>query len=180
MFPTKKKTTQLVLRRALLLLTLFIALPCIAHSQTASPCTGSQLSVRDEHGDNAAGGQRGEYYSFKNNAPSPCTLKRSPGFVLLDRAGRRIPGQKITHNDDPGTDVTLAPGGKAFFTIEYRSCSFARGAGVREPCVTSAKVRIEAPGTKRAFICAAVLMPRSFRLMFRQSSAKMIPRREER
>src|SRR5258706_6401757 len=87
MFPTKKKTKQLVLRRALLLLTLFIALPCIAHSQTASPCTGSQLSVKDEHSDNAMGGQRGEYYSFKNNAPSHCTLKGSPGFVLLGRAG---------------------------------------------------------------------------------------------
>ncbi|HXM50589.1 MAG TPA: DUF4232 domain-containing protein [Pyrinomonadaceae bacterium] len=152
MFPTKKKTTQLVLRRALLLLTLFIALPCIAHSQTPSPCTGSQLSVKDEHSDNAMGGQRGQYYSFKNNAPSPCTLKGSPGFVLLGRAGYRIPGQKITHNDGPGTDVTLAPGGKAFFSIDYRSCLFARGAGVRERCVAAAKVRIEVPGTKRAFI----------------------------
>jgi hypothetical protein len=152
MFPTKKKTTQLVLRRALLLVTLFIALPCIAQSQTASPCTGSQLSVKDEHSDNAMGGQKGEYYSFKNNSQSPCTLKGYPGVVLLDRAGRRIPGQKVTHNDDPGTDVTLQPGGKAFFTINYRSCSFARGAGVRERCVTAAKVRIEAPGTTRPFI----------------------------
>lgn len=152
MFPTKKKTTQRVLRRALLLLILFIALPCIAQSQTASPCTASQLSVKDEHSDNAMGGQRGEYYSFKNSSQSPCTLKGSPTFVLLDRAGRRIPGQKITHTNDPGTDVTLAPGGKAFFSIDYRSCSFSRGAGVRERCVNAAKVRIEAPGTKRAFI----------------------------
>ena len=115
MFPTKKKTGQLVLRRALLLLTLFIAMPCIAHSQTASPCTGSQLSVRDEHSDNAMGGQRGEYYSFKNNSQSPCTLKGSPTFVLLDGAGRRIPRQKITQADG-GETVTLAPGGKAVFT----------------------------------------------------------------
>ena len=151
MFPTKMKTTQLVLPRALLLLTLLIAVPCIAHSQTASPCTGSQLSVRDEHSDNAMGGQRSEYYSFKNNSQSACTLKGSPGFVLLDSAGRRIPRQKITH-DGPETDVTLQPGGKAFFTVAYRSCSFARGAGVRERCISAAKLRIEAPGTKRSFI----------------------------
>ena len=148
MFPTKKKP---VLRRALLLLTLFMALPCIGHSQTASPCTGSQLSIKDEHSDNAMGGQRGEYYSFKNNSQSPCTLKGSPTFVLLDAAGHRIPRQKLTQADG-GETVTLAPGGKAFFSIDYRSCSFARGAGVRERCVSAAKVRIEAPGTKRPFI----------------------------
>ena len=48
MFPTKKKTGQLVLRRALLLLTLVIALPYIAHSQTASThLTSSGMSASE-------------------------------------------------------------------------------------------------------------------------------------
>ncbi|HWW74066.1 MAG TPA: DUF4232 domain-containing protein, partial [Pyrinomonadaceae bacterium] len=71
------------------------------------------------------GGQRGLYYSFKNNSQSPCTLKGSPAYVLLNRAGRTI---QQTRADNTGAAVTLAPGGKAFFSVSYHSCEFMKGA----------------------------------------------------
>jgi len=159
MFPTTKRTTPRVLLRVSLLLALLLALASIGKSQTASPCTSSQLSVKDEHGDSAMGGQRGEYYSFKNDSPSPCTLKGAPTFALLDTAGHKISGQKVTPTDDPAETVTLQPGGKAFFSIGYRSCSVARKAGYGGRCVTAAKLQIEAPGAKRAFVLKGGIDP---------------------
>ena len=159
MFPTTKRTTQRVLLRVLLLLALLIALAGMGQSQTASPCTGSQLSIKDEHGDSAMGGQRGEYYSFKNDSQSPCTLKGAPTFALLDSAGHKIPGQKVTQTDDPAETVTLQPGGKAFFSIDYRSCSVTRKAGYGGRCVTAAKLQIEAPEAKRAFVLKSGIDP---------------------
>ena len=116
MVPTTKRTRQCVLLRVSLWLALLTALAGIGQSQTTSPCTGSQLSVKDEHGDNAMGGARSEYYSFKNDSQSPCRLKGFPAFVLLNSAGQKIPGQKVTQNEDPAEDLTLQPGGKAFFS----------------------------------------------------------------
>ena len=160
MFPTKTPTLR-VLQQTLLLVTLFIALPCVVRSQTASPCTGAQLSVKDEHGDAAMGGQRGEYFSLKNDSQSPCTLKGVPTLVLLNGAGHKIPGQKVKPTDDPAESVTLQPGGKAFFSIAYRSCSVARGAGYRGRCITAAKLRIGAPGAKRAFVLKGGIDPKN-------------------
>lgn len=155
---TDNRWIQPFMRRTLLLITLVIAMPCFARSQTttgnsqraslaASPCIGSQLSVRRESED-AGAGQRYVSYSFKNQSPSPCTLSGFPGFALLDRAGRKIRRQSITHIPDPVTAVTLAPGGKAFFNIHYSACM----TGGTPPCKSSAKVRIEAPGTNRPFV----------------------------
>lgn len=168
--PTNIGTIRPLARRVLLLTVLAIvaALPCSAQSRTGfanrksaslavSPCVGSQLSVRHEAEDGAMGGQRGLYYSFKNNSQSPCTLKGSPAYVLLDRAGRMI---QQTRSDDGGDVVTLAPGGKAFFSVSYHSCEFIKGATDRHrPCTYSAKARITAPGTRRAFILREVIDP---------------------
>ena len=159
MFPTTKRTTQRALLRVSLLLAALIALAGIGQSQTASPCTGSQLSIKDEHGDNAMGGQTGEYYSFRNDSQTPCTLKGAPTFALLDAAGHKLRGQKITQSDDPAETVTLQPGGKAFFSIDYRSCSVWRKAGYSGRCVTAAKLQIEAPETKRAFLLKGRIDP---------------------
>ena len=164
MAPTTKRTRQCVLLRVSLWLALLTALAGIGQSQTTSPCTGSQLSVKDEHGDNAMGGARSEYYSFKNDSQSPCRLKGFPAFVLLNSAGQKIPGQKVTQNEDPAEDLTLQPGGKAFFSIDYRSCSVLRNAGYGGRCVTAAKLQIEAPGARKAFVLKGGIDPEKLEL----------------
>ena len=146
------------MRQIILLATLIFAVQSLARSQTnidynhhdslATPrCIGGQLSAKHESED-AGAGQRFITYSFKNHSALPCTLSNFPGFVLLNHAGQRMPGQSITHNSDSVTVVTLAPGGKAFFTIHYSSCS----TGGTPPCRFSSKVQIKAPHTKRAFV----------------------------
>lgn len=173
MSPTNKRIIHPLLRRALLLMTLIIviALPCLAQSQisfvnrsasfAASPCTGAQLSAHRETEDNAMGGQRGVWYSFRNTSQSSCTLKGYPAVTLLDRAGHGLRRIHVKHNDEGETEVTLAPGEKAFFSIVYRSCEFLKGAGVRHrrPCTSSARIRIEAPGTHRAFTLREAIDP---------------------
>jgi len=166
MSPTTKRT-QRVLLRALLLLSLLMALAGIGQSQTASSCLSSQLSLQREAKDAAMGGRRSLFYSFKNNSQSPCTLEGWPGYVLLDGAGRPL---KVTsaggegEPDDPKA-VTLAPEGKAFFSVNYTLCSSAthtvisNGVMATARCTTSAKARVTAPGTKRAFIIREAINP---------------------
>jgi Domain of unknown function (DUF4232) len=155
--PTTKRTTQRGLLRVSLLLALLIALAGIGQSQTAATCPGSQLSVHREAKDAAMGGRRSLFYSFKNNSQSPCTLAGWPAYVLLDGAGHKIkpnmpPGEGVP--DDP-KPVTLAPGGKAFFSVNYTSCL----SNTHKRCGSSAKARITAPGTKRTFVIPEVIDP---------------------
>lgn len=153
------------MRQIILLVTLIIAVPFVARSQTnisynhnasmtAPRCIGAQLSARHESED-AGAGQRDVTYAFTNLSPSPCTLSGYPRFALLNHAGHLMSGQSITHNSDPVTAVTLAPSGKAFFTIHYSSCSTVG----TPPCRFSSRVRIKAPGTRRAFILREQLDP---------------------
>jgi len=170
MVPANNKIIQTVLERALHLIALLIliALPCVAqthkstakNAHTAPPCDGSQLSLNRDSEDGATGG-KGVYYSFQNTSSSPCTLRGYPVFVLLDDAEHQIPRIRIKHRVGRASNVTLAPRGKAFFYIYYRSCEFARGAepGHSKPCMFSAKVRIDAPGTKRAFVLPEPIDP---------------------
>ena len=175
--PTPERIVRLFVRQALLLITLIIivAFPCFSQRQTSfvksaslpdSPCLGSQLSVRHEAEDAAMGGRRSVFYSFKNNSQSPCTLKGYPAYVLLDRAGRPIQPRRAagkSAKDDPDEQakaVTLAPGGKVFFSVDYSSCESTNGAtGRHTRCTYSAKARITAPGTKRTFIIREVIDP---------------------
>jgi hypothetical protein len=100
------------------------------------------------------GGRRSIFYSFKNNSQKPCKLKGWPAYVLLNSAGHQIkppmpPGEGVP--DDP-KPVTLTPGGKAFFSVNYTSCSSASATGRQNRCKHSAKARISALGIKRTFI----------------------------
>ena len=153
------------MRRTLLLILLIIAAQSVAQSQTESGfshreglathrCAGWQLTVKHES-DDAGAGQRYVTYAFRNTSSSPCKLSGFPTFVLLNRYGHRMSGQSVTHNTDPVTTVTLAPGGKAFFNIHYSSCSTVG----TPPCRFSSKVRIKAPHTTRNFIRRAQLDP---------------------
>lgn len=162
MTPITKRTTQRVLLRVSLLFALLTAMAGIGQSQTAATCHGGQLSLHREAADAAMGGKRTVFYSFKNNSQSPCKLQGWPSYVLLDRAGRTIkppmpPGEGVA--DDP-KPVTLAPGGKAFFAVNYTSCeSIKMNTGSRKRCTSSAKARITAHGTGRTFTIREIIDP---------------------
>ena len=115
-------------------------------------CTGEGLSVK-RVSDDAGLGNRAVNYAFTNTSTSPCVLNGYPGFVLLDRAGRPLRRAHIIKGEgtyflqaEPTQTVTLQPGGTAWFQIAFYACP-GRGS-----CPVSAKVRITAPGTKRAFV----------------------------
>lgn len=149
MAPTTKRTAPQKLLRALLVLAFLMALAGIAQSQTASRCVGSQLSLHREAKDAAMGGRRSLFYSFKNNSKSPCTLEGWPRYVLLNGDGHQLKAKNMAGEgvpDDP-KPVTLSPGGKAFFSVNYTTCS----SPGHKRCASSAKARITAPGTKRTF-----------------------------
>lgn len=156
MSPTTERT-QRVLLRVSLLLALLTALAGIGQSQTADNCPGSQLSVHREAKDAAMGGRRSVFYSFKNNSKAPCTLEGWPGYILLDGAGHPLKPKSAGGEGEPDDPkaVTLAPGGKAFFSVNYTSCSSA----THKRCKFSAKARITAPGTKRTFIISELIDP---------------------
>jgi uncharacterized protein DUF4232 len=160
MFAPTKKQTDRVLLRVSVMLALLAALAGVAHSQSTATCPGSQLSVRREASDAAMGGRRTVFYSFKNNSPKPCKLEGGPAYMLLNSAGHQIkasmpPGEGVPNDPKP---VTLAPGGKAFFSVNYTSCeSINSTMGRRKHCTSSAKARIAAHGTKRTFIIREVL-----------------------
>jgi hypothetical protein len=159
------------MRQAILLATLIIAGSSVARSQTsfnhvgygqderkssaARRCTGAYLSLR-RVGDDAGAGQRAVIFAFTNTALSPCTLYGHPGFSMLNRAGQPLRGAHVGKNGEEAQVVTLAPGGKAWFEITFSACGVG-GTGVR--CPTSAKVRITAPGTRRAFVLRERLEP---------------------
>lgn len=163
------------MRRTLLLLALIMAAASLAPGQTNSShtahiqadearasiqCRGDQLSVRSipDSLDAAMGGVRSMDFAFKNISNSPCTLKGYPRFELLDRSGRPARHGRAVNNarmvSDDGEDqapqlVTLAPHKTAWFSFHFNE----GGAGhIGKPCPTYPKIKITAPGTKRAFI----------------------------
>lgn len=158
------------MRRPLLLLALIATASSLAVGQTkavrvadsqsdargaAARCLSRQLSVSHVADDAAMGGSRLVDYAFTNTSSTPCTLFGYPRFVLLDKSGRPLRGGRAVHSDQlPDGNLfprltTLEPGKTAWFRIHYNS----GGAGyVGKPCPSSEKVRITAPGTKRAFV----------------------------
>jgi hypothetical protein len=157
------------MRRTILLMALIIAISPLARSQTSvknsgysqndnssavTRCTGAQLSLK-RVSDDAGAGQRGVLFAFTNTSSAPCTLSGYPGFVLLNRAGLPLRGAHVGHDAGPAQVVKLSPGGKAWFEITYSAC----GVGGTGRCPVSAKVRITAPGTRRAFVLREQLDP---------------------
>jgi hypothetical protein len=162
------------MQRTIFLLALIVAAVSVAEGRTnsghraylqadganaATQCRGDQLSVREVPNsmDAAMGGERAVDFAFKNISSSPCTLKGYPRVQLLDRAGRPARHGRAVNNADLGGDqpnqgpqsVTLAPGKTAWFIFHFNN----GGAGhVGKPCPTYPRMKITAPGTKRAFI----------------------------
>src|SRR4051812_40399527 len=87
-------------------------------SRAAAPCSSGQLSVKAGDEDAAMGGLRTVTYTFTNTSSTPCTLDGYPGFELLNKAGRPIPGKHsvnkakmVTDSDPvPPKEVTLDAG----------------------------------------------------------------------
>jgi len=151
MSPTTKRTTHRVLLRALLLLAPLMALAGVGQSQTASPCLSSQLSARHEADDAAMAGHRSIYFSLRNKSQSPCTLKGTAVVAMYNRAGSRMKSKqdKGGFDDMKPQVVTLAPGKKAFFGINYASCiAQSEATQHKTRCLVSAKLGFAPPGAK--------------------------------
>ncbi|MEO6393215.1 MAG: DUF4232 domain-containing protein [Pyrinomonadaceae bacterium] len=119
-----------------------------APNSVFSICQGANLSLRYIDTDAAMGGVRGASYAFKNNGSAACTLSGFPHLQLLNRYGHPIWVNHIIHSEEPPGIVTLAPGGEAFFSIQYNE----GGAGhVGPPCPSVRRIKVRAPGTKRWF-----------------------------
>ena len=123
-------------------------------------CLSKNLSV-SRISEDAGAGNRAVNYAFTNNSSTPCTLKGYPGFALLDKRGRRLRGIRVSMRDatyfqpeQAAQEVTLEPGKTAWFQVAYNAVQ-----STPRKCPVSAKVRIIAPGTRRALIIADQLDP---------------------
>lgn len=134
-----------------------------ASTAEASPCLGEQLSLREVEGESDMGGKRYGNYVFTNTSTKTCTLTGYPKFALLNKSGQILSNVKVEYSnnftvtgDTDGNQsseaskiVTLAPGKSAWFQIFYND-----GMAIdhKRPFPVSAKVRVTAPHTERAFL----------------------------
>lgn len=130
-----------------------------AHGESlaVARCLDNQLSVSHVSEEAAMGGVRTTTYAFANTSSEPCALKGYPRFEALSNSGRPVRGGRAANGltmmgdefQKPPQEVTIEPGKRAMFLIYYN----AGGAGhLGKPCPTYRKVRITAPGSKRAFV----------------------------
>ncbi|MFL6374227.1 MAG: DUF4232 domain-containing protein [Pyrinomonadaceae bacterium] len=115
-------------------------------------CEGSQLTIRPDpnFSDGAMGGQRGASYVVKNMSAAPCTIKGTPGIVLLDARGRTM-GKRIAPKS--GAVTTIKGRGKVAFEVGYHSCEFAAQASGKKPsrCRISRTAQIRFFGVSRVY-----------------------------
>ena len=129
----------------------------------SAPCRGEQLSLKEAEGEADMGGKRYGNYVFTNTSATTCTLEGYPKFALLNKSGQILRNIKVEYtngfvaagggdeNQSGGASkiVTLAPGQSAWFQIFYND-----GMAIdhKKPFPVSAKVRVIAPHTERAFL----------------------------
>lgn len=135
-------------------------------SSAIARCLGEQLSLREVEGEADMGGKRYGNYVFKNISSKTCTLSGYPNFVLLNKAGQPLGGNsgvKVEYANDfvisadenqsdnasSPSPVTLAPGETAWFQIFYND---GMALERKKPFPVSAKVKVIAPNTTRAFV----------------------------
>jgi hypothetical protein len=111
-----------------------------------APCRVANLAL-SRVGADAGAGSRGVTYALTNAGPRPCTLVGHPAVVLLDAAGRPLPG--LRQDEAPAPDggaagpVTLAPDDQATFAIRFTGID----AGTLR-CADAAAVRVTPPGAE--------------------------------
>ena len=116
-------------------------------------CSGNQLSLKEVESEGSMGGHVIENFVFTNISSSSCTLSGYPTFVLLDKAGKVMRGVKMIYTDGSEDSkpevVTIKPKETAYFNIFY-STGF--GYDLKKSPPSSAKIKITAPKTTKAFV----------------------------
>lgn len=123
---------------------------------TGSPCRAADLSVAYDpaHSSGGAAGSVGLTYRITNTSSQGCTMFGYPGLQLLDAGGRPLPTHVSRVSPyGPPANVTLAPGGQAWFAIQYPtqtgygnlSCPKSASLGVMAPGDT-AQLTVSGPG----------------------------------
>lgn len=112
--------------------------------QANGTCQNIQLLVRPYRSQGAAG-TIAIIYRIHNLSGRACTLYGYPGVQLLSRGFTTLP-TTVTRGGGflggiPKQQVTLAPGGNAYFTLDYSDVPVNNG-----PCYTAVNLMIFAPG----------------------------------
>ena len=117
----------------------------------SAPCTRSQLSVRSNGSQGAAGTIYGAWV-FTNVSKATCTLHGYPSLRLYGKRGRPIPTHvKQDLRPRPST-VRLKPGASATFRTSYSDVAVPR-------CPVSSVIQITPPHTGESLFIPAVLTP---------------------
>lgn len=117
-------------------------------------CKSADLALK-RLGEDAGAGQRHVVYALTNNGRAACTLR---GFVTaswFDADGKPLDGVNVI--DAEGGDagqVTVAPAGRAVFTISYTGIQ-----ATDKLCVTSATMYATPPGDTRSLQMQDVISP---------------------
>jgi hypothetical protein len=98
-----------------------------------------------ELGSSGAAGTIELTFSLTNSSARRCTMQGYPGMALLDTHGAALPtnvvrGGELGFENVPATDVSLAPGGIAYFNLGYNDVVTEATA-----CAQSSQVRITPP-----------------------------------
>jgi hypothetical protein len=133
--------------------------PTQGESPTPAQCADNQLSLRNLGEVIGMGPMRLTEFVFANTSSSPCTLQGYPRFQFLNKYGRParrgLAANGVTFQslysmpEELGTMVTIEPGKKAKFVINY----LARYDEEREkPCPMYRRASVTVPGMKRVFV----------------------------
>jgi len=120
---------------------------------TASACSQSQLNVRENGSEGAAGTIRGAWV-FKNRSNATCSLNGYPDLQMYRKGGRPLP-TTTKKNLSPGpSNVVLDPDESGTFLSSYSDVPSGS-----EKCTSSRVLEITAPGASAGLFIPATLMP---------------------
>jgi Domain of unknown function (DUF4232) len=120
---------------------------------TASACSQSQLNVRENGSEGAAGTIRGAWV-FTNRSNATCSLNGYPDLQMFRKGGRPLP-TTTKKNLSPGpSQVVLDHGDSGTFLSSYSDVPTGS-----EKCTSSRVLEITAPGAGAGLFIPATLMP---------------------
>jgi len=119
----------------------------------ASTCSQSQLNVRENGSEGAAGTIRGAWV-FTNRSNSTCSLNGYPDLQMYRKGGRPL-ATTTKKNLSPGpSQVVLDPDDSGTFLSSYSDVPSGS-----EKCTSSRVLEITAPGAGAGLFIPATLMP---------------------
>jgi hypothetical protein len=120
---------------------------------STSPCSQSQLNVRENGSEGAAGTIRGAWV-FTNRSNATCSLNGYPDLQMFRKGGRPL-ATTTKKNLSPGpSQVVLDPGDSGTFLSSYSDVPSGS-----ENCTSSRVLEITAPGAGAGLFIPATLMP---------------------